>query len=72
VIIVAKFELGFAHGFSDRHIFQHEFKRVTTSKIRLLVHNTTFGGGATEEVATSGGQTGPHQVMLREIEVYGR
>jgi len=58
--------------FSDRHIFQHEFKLVTTSKIRLLVHNTTFGGGATEEVAKAGGQTGPHQIMLREIEVYAK
>ncbi len=58
--------------FSDRHIFQHQFKPVTTSKIRMLVHNTTFGGGATEEVAKAGGQTGPHQLMLREIEVYGK
>lgn len=58
--------------FSDRHIFQHQFKPITTTKIRLLVHNTTFGGGATEEAAKSGGQTGPHQIMLREIEVYGR
>ncbi len=58
--------------FSDRHIFQHEFKPITTTKIRILVHNTTFGGGATEEVAKAGGQTGPHQVMLREIEVYRR
>jgi hypothetical protein len=58
--------------FSDRHIFQHAFKTVTTTKIRLLVHNTTFGGGATEEVAIAGGQTGPHQIMLREIEVYGK
>jgi hypothetical protein len=58
--------------FSDRHIFQHEFKPVTTSKIRLLVHNTAFGGGATEEVAKAGGQTGPHQIMLQEIEVYAK
>jgi hypothetical protein len=58
--------------FSDRHVFQHTFKPVTTAKIRLLVHNTTFGGGATEDVAKAGGQTGPHQIMLREIEVYGK
>jgi hypothetical protein len=56
--------------FSDRHIFQHAFKPVTTAKLRILVHNTTFGGGATEDVAWAGGQTGPHHVMLREIEVY--
>lgn len=58
--------------FSDRHIFQHTFAPVTTGKIRLLVHNTTFGGGATEDVGWAGGQTGPHQVVLREIEVYAK
>ncbi len=57
--------------FSDRHIFQHHFKPVTTTKIRILVHNTTFGGGATEDITWAGGQTGPHQIDLREIEVYG-
>lgn len=56
--------------FSDRHVFQHHFKPVTTAKIRILVHNTTFGGGSTEDVTWAGGQTGPHQIMLREIEVY--
>jgi hypothetical protein len=58
--------------FSDRHIFQHHFAPITTDKIRILVHNTTYGGGATEDVAKAGGQTGPHHVMLREIEVYGK
>jgi hypothetical protein len=58
--------------FSDRHVFQHEFKPVTTTKIRILVNNTTFGGGATEDVNWAGGQTGPHQIMLREIEVYSK
>ena len=58
--------------FSDRHIFQHPFPPVTTGKIRILVHNTTFGGGATAAVEWAGGQTRPHHVNLREIEVYGR
>jgi hypothetical protein len=58
--------------FSDRWVFNHSFKPVKTQKIRLLVHNTTYGGGATEKVAEAGGQTGPHHVMLREIEVYGK
>jgi hypothetical protein len=58
--------------YSDRWIFQHHFPPVTTQKIRLLVHEATFGGGATEAVAKAGGQTGPHQVVLREVEIYGR
>jgi hypothetical protein len=58
--------------YSDRWIFQHAFPAATTSKVRLLVHDVTFGGGATEDVAKAGGQTGPHQIMLREVEVYGR
>ncbi|HEV7401876.1 MAG TPA: hypothetical protein VGO11_03080 [Chthoniobacteraceae bacterium] len=58
--------------FSDRCIFQHEFAPVTTGRIRLLVHDATFGGGATEDVPWAGGQTGPHQVTLREIELYAK
>ncbi|HZK81973.1 MAG TPA: hypothetical protein VFC46_12920, partial [Humisphaera sp.] len=58
--------------FSDRHIFNHAFAPVNTSKIRILVHNTTFGGGATKDVADAGGQTGPHHIMLREIEAYAK
>jgi hypothetical protein len=58
--------------FSDRHIFQHHFPAINTDKIRIVVNNTTFGGGATEDVAKAGGQTGPHHVMLREIEVYAK
>jgi len=57
--------------YSDRCVFEHDFPAVTTSKIRLLVHDTTWGGGATQAVVTAGGQTGPHQITLREIEVYG-
>ncbi len=58
--------------YSDRWVFQHHFAPVTTSKVRLLVHNATWGGGATEDVVKAGGQTGPHQIMLREVELYGR
>ena len=58
--------------FSDRWIFQHHFAPVTTEKIRLLVHDCTWGGGATKDVVDAGGQTGPHQVILREIEIYAR
>jgi len=58
--------------FSDRWIFQHSFPPVTTRKIRLLVHDVTWGGGATREETEAGGQTGPHQMTLREVEIYGR
>ena len=57
--------------YSDRCIFEHDFPAVSTSKIRLLVHDATWGGGANPAVVTAGGQTGPHQITLREIEVYG-
>ncbi len=57
--------------FADRWIFEQVFPPVTTSKIRLLVHDTTFGGGATSIVPEAGGQTGPHHIMLREVEIYG-
>ncbi len=58
--------------YSDRWIFQHHFQPVTTDKIRLLVHDVTWGGGATKDVADAGGQTGLHQIMLREVELYGK
>jgi len=58
--------------YSDRWIFPHHFKPVTTDKIRLLVHDVTWGGGATKDVADAGGQTGLHQIVLREVEVYGK
>ncbi len=58
--------------FSDRWIFQHQFPPVTTGKIRLLIHDCTWGGGATKEETEAGGQTGPHQPTLREVEIYGK
>ena len=57
--------------FSDRWIFEHAFAPVTTQKIRLLVHDTTYGGGATSLIPEAGGQAGPHQITLREVEIYG-
>jgi len=56
--------------FSDRWVFNHSFAPVTTSKIRLLVHDCTWGGGATKDVVDAGGQTGLHHMVLREVEVY--
>ncbi|MEJ5297594.1 MAG: Ig-like domain-containing protein [Armatimonadota bacterium] len=56
--------------FSERWVFQHSFAPVTTRKIRILVHDCTWGGGATKDVVDAGGQTGPRKVVLREIEVY--
>ena len=56
--------------FSDRCVFQHSFAPVQTQKIRLLIHNVTWGGGATQDVVNAGGQTGPRNICLREIEVY--
>ena len=57
--------------YSDRCVFEHDFPAVTTQKVRLLVHDATWGGGATADVVQAGGQTGPHQITLREIELYG-
>lgn len=57
--------------FADRSIFEHTFAPVTTQKVRVLVHDATWGGGATQIVGEAGGQTGDHRVVLREIEVYG-
>jgi hypothetical protein len=57
--------------FADRWIFEHVFPPVTTQKVRLLVHEVTWGQGATSIVPEAGGQTGPHQITLREVEIYG-
>jgi hypothetical protein len=58
--------------FSDRWVFPLSFPPVTTRRLRLLIHDATFGGGATKEVTIAGGQTGPRAATLREIEVYGK
>jgi len=56
--------------YSDRSHFIHQFPPQTTTQIRIVVHEVTWGGGATHDVVVAGGQTGPHQICLREIEVY--
>ena len=58
--------------FSDRWIFPLSFPPVTTHRLRLLIHDATFGGGATKDVIVAGGQAGPRVATLREIEVYGK
>lgn len=57
--------------FPDQWIFEHYFEPVNTQKLRLVVHQATFGGGPTEIVGEAGGQTGQQVVTLREVEVYG-
>lgn len=56
--------------FSDRCVFEHHFAAVTTSRIRLVVNDVTYGGGATADVVAAGGQTGPHQITLREVSIF--
>ena len=58
--------------FSDRWVFPLSFPPIATRRLRLLIHDATFGGGATQQVAVAGGQTGPRAATLREIEVYGK
>ncbi len=57
--------------FADRWIFEHRFAPVTASKLRLLVHDVTCGGGATPIILEAGGQAGPRHLMLREVGIYG-
>ena len=56
--------------YNDRWIFQHAFTPITTQKLRVYVRDVTWGGDATLEALNTGGQGGPHQITLREIEVY--
>jgi hypothetical protein len=56
--------------FSDHWVFQHSFPPVTTQKIRIYARDATWGGGPTEFFAETGGFTGPHNICLREVEVY--
>ena len=57
--------------FSERWIFHHHFEPVQTQKIRLLVHDATYGGGPNKAFDDVLGQ-GPHQFQLREVEIYGK
>ncbi len=58
--------------YSDRCVFSHVFPTVQTGKIRLLINDVTYGGGADGTVAGAGGQSGAHQATLREIELYNQ
>jgi hypothetical protein len=56
--------------YSERCIFTHSFAPVTTAKIRLLVHDVTWGGASNKDLKDAGAQGGEHQLNLREIEIY--
>ena len=56
--------------YSERCVFVHGFAPVTTSKIRLLVNDVTYGGASNKDLQDAGSQSGLHQLTLREIEVY--
>ncbi len=56
---------------SDRWVFQHHFPAVTTRRLRLLVHDATWGGDPTKDLSDVSGQAAPHQMTLREIQVFG-
>jgi hypothetical protein len=58
--------------YSDRWIFQHHFQPVKSARIRLLIHDTTWGGAATKEVYEAGGQASEQSVVIREIEAYAK
>jgi len=60
--------------FSERYTFHHHFEPVQTQRIRLLVHDATYGGAVNkvfQDACGQGGQ-GPHKFQLREVEIYGR
>ncbi len=56
--------------FSDRCVFEHHFAPVTTTRVRLVINEVTYGGGATADVLAAGGQAGPQVVELREVALY--
>ena len=56
--------------YSERCVFTHSFAPVTTTKIRLLVNEVTWGGASNKEFKDAGAQGGEHQLNLREIEIY--
>lgn len=58
--------------YDEQYVFINSFAPVVTSQIRLLVRDTTWGGGATELVKRAGGQTGYHNVQLAEVQIYGQ
>lgn len=56
--------------FSDRCLFEHHFTPVKTSKLRLSINNTTYGGAADSTITNASGQGGFQQAVIREIEIY--
>jgi len=56
--------------YSDRSVFAHAFQPVQTSKIRLVINDVTWGGGVNLDAINAGGENGPHQATLREVEIY--
>jgi hypothetical protein len=59
--------------FSDQFIFQARFDPVETSRIRLLIHQVSYGGGATQLVAQCGGQASSTPTLtISEIEIFGK
>ncbi len=64
--------------YSERSIFVHSLPiPITTQKLRLVVHDASYGGGGSRVVCQHGGQcsgSSPddyHRVYIREIEAYG-
>ncbi|MDP9173934.1 MAG: PA14 domain-containing protein [Planctomycetota bacterium] len=58
--------------FNDQFIFQEHFAPVQTSKVRLLIHAVSYGGGATQLVPQSGGQASSTPTLtLSEVEMFG-
>jgi hypothetical protein len=58
--------------FSDRATFVHRFKPIRTDWIRVIIRDATWGGSVDAEMGTHGGQGWGRELMLREIEAYGR
>jgi hypothetical protein len=58
--------------FNDQWIFNNSFPPVTTTRLRILVHNTTYGGEPDLSCLSAGGQGSAlaHHIVLREVEVY--
>jgi hypothetical protein len=57
--------------YDEQYIFNVSFSPVTTSAIRLVVRDTTYGGGATLQSVQGGGQTGLQGIQLAEVGIYG-
>ena len=55
----------------DENFHVSEFKPVTTNRLRLVVHRTTFGFFPDEAARRASGSDMPGKLMLREVEIYG-